>query len=336
MTTATIPEEELLIITEEEEITDEINLDLSEVKEEKTKWDIISFWEEDKKESIKINLEENSSDNKENIVDSEIWNNGLDFSFDLWGEEKEVTVEDMLWEKTNSLKNEEVISTEEPIKENTEDIFSFDLWDNSDKPNKTEKIEDNILKEDLEKNIEEKLISLDVEEKDTKEAFNFNVDTEEKWEIEEALNDNEINIDFALPITENNVKKEVSSEKTLDQNVKEVIEEEKKEEAQSTEKSKEDNTSSKTTWTSKKDDSQSSWKSDDTNTILDETIQKLKLRKKEIIELKKETLTSIGKLKDEIKLLQSNVRVLTKSSKDNDKETDKIDENVKLLTKMKV
>jgi len=292
MTTATTPEEELLIITEEEEVTDKINLDLSEIKEEKTQWDIISFWEEENKESIEINLEEKSSDNKSNIIDSEIWNNELDFSFDLWGEDKEVTVEEMLWEKVdnNSITNE----LEKKSEEETND-FSIDL--NS-------------------------------EEKDNKENFDFNINTEEKWEIEEPIskiNDN-INLDFQIPTNNEEITKKSIIEK------KEEIKVEKKE----TEKEDKIIEEKAPKSTSKKDDSQSSGQGDDTNTILDETIQKLKVRKNNISYIKKESLTKIAKLKEEIKDLQSEVRKGTKEVKNNDIETAKIDENIKLLTKMKV
>jgi len=284
--TITKEEEELLIITDDEETTTtEINLDISDNKEPEVEWDIISFW-----------WEEDSKNDKTEIV-SNIWSDGLDFNFNLGWDEKEVTVEDMLWNKEENftdLKNE----TEEIEEVVSEDIFNLE----EDK--------------DLERNkkVDEKVEIISENNDTSKVELNF-------WEeiTEDIVEDNILNLEKS--------EKTIKNKKIKERSENIIVEEISLEE---------ENILIKWDW-DELEDNQTSWKgSDDTNTILNETIKKLQARKKEIVDIKKETLDNISELKDEIKILQWSVRKANTEVKHYDKETEKIEENIKMLRKMKI
>lgn len=95
------------------------------------------------------------------------------------------------------------------------------------------------------------------------------------------------------------------------------------------------NISSATIWTVIWWDDSSTW-DDDINSILDETIKKLKARKESIEKIKTETSAKIEKLQKEIKALQAEVKEHKSEIKEFDKETSKIEENIESLEKMKM
>ena len=313
--TITKEEEELLIITDDEETTtDEINLNISDNKEPEVEWEMISFWwEEDYK-------------NDKTEIESNIWSDdGLDFNFDLGWDEKNVTVEDMLWDKEDALtelKTDIEVDEKVGVISENNDTWSLEL-------NFWEEITEDIVEEKVIPELNNK------EEVSEKVELDFNLE-----EPEESEKDDILNLEKTLEkVEKKTITPEIIAEddkKDLKEKKKKIIKAKKIKE-EDKEVSLEDEVKEIKWDLEKLEDNQASWKgAGDTNTILNETIKKLQARKKEIVDIKKDTLNNISELKEEIKILQWRVRKWNTEVKHCDKETEKIEENIKMLRKMRV
>ncbi len=208
-------------------------------------------------------------------------------------------------QKTEEKKEEELISFD-----------SFDFWNNFsvNSSNTAEKVE--------------------VKETNNDFWLNLNLDAFEE-KIEEKVNLEEVKIDKPkIIIPEINLD---LTEKTEEKQTLEIPEpkEEKVNISSSVMNSAISSFSPNSNWTSSSSSTWTTW-DDDMNAILEQTIAKLLARKAKINEIKTQTQTQISNLNTEIKTLQDKVKHLKDDVKENEEEIAKIDENTKVLEKMKV
>lgn len=215
-------------------------------------------------------------------------------------------------------------------KQNNDSIIDFSETEVSEEKDNKPKKEENSIDLDFDlwpADSDIKVSDIFWEENKTEEEINSNSLTDTK---EEEISDLDSNFSFNLGESNNNtetVEENIVTEKP-EENLSEIdfwINLEDKEELSEIET--EDNSTIL--------DDSATW-DNDINSILEATIAKLTIRKESIEKIKLETTNKIEELAKEIKELQSEVKAHKNEIKDFDKETDKIEENIESLEKMKM